>query len=257
MLDKTEPDELSQAVSASTADELTELMVSTVDEGTASPAAIPGVDVAGKTGTAQSGRDDVPPYAWFISFAPADDPQVAVAVMIQKAGIRAARSRAAQLGGPIAKSVMEAVISDATSTTSFVDDAHRYRLDSRIATGGMGEVGGRPTPCSAAPSRSSCSRRSTPTTRRSAPASRPRPATPRRCTTPGWPRSTTSARPTRSDGSGVARPYLVMELVDGPAALGAAASPAQPLDPDVTRDLLAQAADALGAAHAAGSCTAT
>ena len=44
--------------------------------------------MAGKTGTAQSGKDDVPPYAWFVSFAPADDPEVAVAVMIQKADIQ-------------------------------------------------------------------------------------------------------------------------------------------------------------------------
>ena len=62
-------------------------MVDTVNDGTASPGAIPGIDVAGKTGTAQSGIDDVPPYAWYISFAPADNPEVAVAVMIQKADI--------------------------------------------------------------------------------------------------------------------------------------------------------------------------
>ncbi len=52
-----------------------------------------------------------------------------------------------------------------------------------------------------------------------------------------------------TDGSGVARPYLVMELVDG-QPLSALLEPGQPLDPDATRDLLAQAADALGAAHA-------
>jgi peptidoglycan glycosyltransferase len=110
VLDKTDPSELSQAVSASTASEVTQLMVSTVDNGTAYPAAIPGVKVAGKTGTAQSGIDDVPPYAWFVSFAPADDPQVAVAVMIQKADIPRGEIAGGQLGGPIAKAVMEAVI---------------------------------------------------------------------------------------------------------------------------------------------------
>ncbi|MFC4785851.1 peptidoglycan D,D-transpeptidase FtsI family protein [Nocardioides sp. MAHUQ-72] len=110
VLDKTEPSELSRAVSASTASELTKLLVSTVSNGTASPAAIPGIDVAGKTGTAQSGIEDVPPYAWFISFAPADDPQVAVAVMIQKADIPRGEIAGGMLGGPIAKAVMEAVI---------------------------------------------------------------------------------------------------------------------------------------------------
>ena len=110
VLDKTEPTELSRAVSASTAEELKEMLVSTVANGTASPAAIPGVDVAGKTGTAESGRDNVPPYAWFVSFAPADDPQVAVAVMIQKADIPRGEIAGGAVGGPIAKSVMEAVI---------------------------------------------------------------------------------------------------------------------------------------------------
>ena len=110
VISKTDPEELSQAVSPTTASELTKLMVYTVDEGTASYAAIPGVEVAGKTGTAQSGLDDVPPYAWFVSFAPADDPQVAVAVMIQKAGIPRDEIAGGVYGGPIAKAIMEAVI---------------------------------------------------------------------------------------------------------------------------------------------------
>ena len=67
--------------------------------------------VAGKTGTAQSGDRDVPPYAWFVSFAPADDPEVAVAVMIQRiAGVDRDEIAGGLLGGPIAKAVMEAVI---------------------------------------------------------------------------------------------------------------------------------------------------
>jgi peptidoglycan glycosyltransferase len=110
VLKQAEPIEFRRAVSASTASELTKLMVATVDDGTANPAAIPGVSVAGKTGTAQSGRDNVPPYAWFVSFAPADDPQVAVAVMIQRADIPRGEIAGGQLGGPISKAVMEAVL---------------------------------------------------------------------------------------------------------------------------------------------------
>jgi peptidoglycan glycosyltransferase len=110
VLHKTDPTDLSRAVSPSTASELTKLMVSTVKNGTASPAAIPGVDVAGKTGTAQSGKPDVPPYAWFVSFAPANDPKVAVAVMIQKADVPRGEIAGGMLGGPIAKAIMEAVI---------------------------------------------------------------------------------------------------------------------------------------------------
>jgi len=110
VLDKTDPQELSEAVSSTTASEVTKLMVSTVENGTAYPAAIPGIQVAGKTGTAQAGQTDRSPYAWFISFAPADNPQVAVAVMIQNADIPRSEIAGGQLGGPIAKAVMEAVI---------------------------------------------------------------------------------------------------------------------------------------------------
>ena len=107
---KTEPQELSQAVSSATASEVTKLMVATVDDGTASPAAIEGIQVAGKTGTAQSGESHRTPYAWFVSFAPADNPEVAVAVMIQNADIDRSEIAGGLLGGPIAKAVMEAVI---------------------------------------------------------------------------------------------------------------------------------------------------
>jgi peptidoglycan glycosyltransferase len=110
LLDATEPKLLSSAVSAATAAELTEMMVATVDSGTATPAAIPGVEVAGKTGTAQSAPDR-PPYAWFVSFAPANDPKVAVAVLVESADIGRDEIAGGRLGGPIAKAVMEAVLS--------------------------------------------------------------------------------------------------------------------------------------------------
>lgn len=108
-------EELSQAVSATTANEVTKLMVGVVQHGTAAPAAIPGVVVAGKTGTAQSGLKnpngtEVPPYAWFVSFAPAYSPKVAVAVMIQHVNRPTTEIAGGTLGGPIAKAVMEAVL---------------------------------------------------------------------------------------------------------------------------------------------------
>jgi peptidoglycan glycosyltransferase len=109
-LDKTEPQELSEAMSSSTARDLTTMLVSVVDNGTARPAAIPGIQVAGKTGTAQAGRDDIGNYAWFVSFAPADDPKVAVAVMIQNAHVPNDDVSGSGLAGPIARAVMEAVI---------------------------------------------------------------------------------------------------------------------------------------------------
>jgi penicillin-binding protein A len=114
-------EELSQAISRTTASEVTKLMVAVVQHGTATPAAIPGVVVAGKTGTAQSGLtnpdgSEVPPYAWFTSFAPAsttpDGPaaKVAVAVMIQHVDRPTDEIAGGTLGGPIARAVMEAVL---------------------------------------------------------------------------------------------------------------------------------------------------
>jgi peptidoglycan glycosyltransferase len=109
-LRQTEPQEYKRAISSETADQVTQLMVDTVNSGTAEPGAIPGVQVAGKTGTAQSGIADVLPYAWFVSFAPANNPEVAVAVVIQKANIERGEIAGGTYGGPIAKAVMEAVI---------------------------------------------------------------------------------------------------------------------------------------------------
>jgi penicillin-binding protein A len=111
-LDKTEPERLSEAVSSSTAFELKKMLVSVVSNGTGTPAAIPGVEVGGKTGTAESGSDDRTNYAWFVSFAPAENSEVAVAVMIQNAGVPNNDIAGGRLAGPIAKSVMEAVIDE-------------------------------------------------------------------------------------------------------------------------------------------------
>lgn len=114
-LERTTPEQLSQATSSSTASEVTKMMVATVQSGTATPAAIPGIQVAGKTGTAQSGLKnpdgtEVPPYAWFVSFAPANAPKVAVCVMLQHVDQPTDEIHGGTLGGPIAKAVMEAVL---------------------------------------------------------------------------------------------------------------------------------------------------
>jgi peptidoglycan glycosyltransferase len=105
----TNPSELSRAISPRTASELTQMMVSVVNEGTGVNAQIPGIDVAGKTGTAQSTAER-PPYAWFVSFAPADNPQVAVAVLVASSDTNRDEIAGGRLCAPIAKAVMEAVL---------------------------------------------------------------------------------------------------------------------------------------------------
>jgi peptidoglycan glycosyltransferase len=108
-ISETDPESLHQAVSPEVAEQLTRMMVDVVQNGTGKPAQINGIEVAGKTGTAQTSKDR-PPYAWFTSFAPANDPQVAVAVVIEDAGVSRDDISGGRLAAPIAKSVMEAVI---------------------------------------------------------------------------------------------------------------------------------------------------
>ncbi len=110
VIDKIDPEVLTQhAMSPANSDDLTDMMVSVVDRGTGTTAQIPGVKVAGKTGTAQSSPSR-PPYAWFVSFAPADNPTVAVAVLVQDAGVARDQISGSGLAAPIAKAVMEAVL---------------------------------------------------------------------------------------------------------------------------------------------------
>jgi peptidoglycan glycosyltransferase len=111
VLEKTSPEEMpDQAMSASSASTLTQMLVEVVDRGTGTPAQIPGIKVAGKTGTAQRATE-LAPYAWFVSFAPADNPEVAVAVIVEDAGVDRDAISGSGLAAPIAKAVMEAVVS--------------------------------------------------------------------------------------------------------------------------------------------------
>ncbi len=109
ILNKATPIPLSQAITPQVAHQLTQMMVGVVQNGTGTAAQIPGVQVAGKTGTAQSAPSR-PPYAWFVSFAPADNPKVAVAVLVQDAGVARNQISGNGLAAPIAKAVMEAVM---------------------------------------------------------------------------------------------------------------------------------------------------
>jgi penicillin-binding protein A len=108
-LETTEPTDLGQAVTPEIADQLKQMMVNVVDNGTGKPARINGVSVGGKTGTAQT-TPSRPPFAWFVSFAPADDPKVAVAVVIEEADVAPDDISGGRLAAPIAKAVMEKVI---------------------------------------------------------------------------------------------------------------------------------------------------
>jgi peptidoglycan glycosyltransferase len=110
----TGPRTLHQAMTASTAQRMRELMTDVVERGTGTVAAIPGATVGGKTGTAQHGiGNSGTPYAWFISWARADDsmePAVAVAVVVEDAAADRGDITGGGFAGPIARAVMEAVL---------------------------------------------------------------------------------------------------------------------------------------------------
>ncbi|WP_295782379.1 penicillin-binding protein 2 [uncultured Microbacterium sp.] len=101
--------EFGRALEPDIAAQMVSMMTANVQDGAASNATIEGVRVAGKTGTAEN--DSRPYTLWFTGFAPADDPRVAVAVVVENGGGRGQNGSGNEIAAPIAKKVMEAVLS--------------------------------------------------------------------------------------------------------------------------------------------------
>ena len=105
--------EYKRAMDPATADTMRQFMLGVVNDprGTGTAAQIPGVQVAGKTGTAETG-DNRPPHAWFIAFAPADAPRYAVAVLVEHGGTDGTNAEATggRVAAPIAKQVLQALL---------------------------------------------------------------------------------------------------------------------------------------------------
>jgi transpeptidase family protein/penicillin-binding protein len=99
-----EPHAPTRACSRQIAGEVTTMMEAVVTEGTGRSAAIPGVTVAGKTGTSEIGGPDVPTDAWFIAFAPVGAPRIAVAVLVVRGGV------GGDVAAPITREVLEAAL---------------------------------------------------------------------------------------------------------------------------------------------------
>ncbi|OZM82388.1 penicillin-binding protein 2 [Pseudonocardia sp. MH-G8] len=113
-VETTEPDRIGTAVDPGVAATLTELMVNNENNYSGS-GKITGVQIAAKTGTAEHGADpkSVAPHVWYVAFAPADDPQVALAVLVESGGDR---SNLAATGGTVAAPIGRAVIRAALGT---------------------------------------------------------------------------------------------------------------------------------------------
>lgn len=97
------PDRVRRVIGADAARDLTGMMTQVVDEGSGTAARLQGVRVAGKTGTAERGAGIN--QAWFIAFAPADDPEIALAVTVEQAA-----GTGGEVAAPIARQVLEAIL---------------------------------------------------------------------------------------------------------------------------------------------------
>lgn len=103
-ISRTRPDELDQAIDSATAGGLTTMMENVVNDGTGHNAQIDSVRVAGKTGTAEFGTQGQA-HAWFIGFAPAVNPKIAVAVIVENGGFETGTGGA--VAAPVAKQVLQ------------------------------------------------------------------------------------------------------------------------------------------------------
>jgi penicillin-binding protein A len=113
-VETTSPDRIGQAIDPNVARTLTEMMVNNENSYSGS-GKITGVQIAAKTGTAEHGPNPqaVAPHVWYVAFAPAEDPQVAVAVLVESGGDR---SNLAATGGTVAAPIGRAVIRAALGT---------------------------------------------------------------------------------------------------------------------------------------------
>jgi penicillin-binding protein A len=98
------PGELARPISADTAANVQNMMIAVVQRGTGTPARLSGVTVAGKTGTATNPLGA--PHSWFVCYAPAEHPRIAVAVVVENAGYGAA------VAAPIARNVLRVALGD-------------------------------------------------------------------------------------------------------------------------------------------------
>lgn len=104
-----EGEDLGQAIPERVAGDLTDMMRQVVESGTGNAAQIPGLQVAGKTGTAQHAQGR-PPHAWFIGFTSSGDRSIAVAVVVEDGGSLGSEATGGHVAAPIARRVMETYI---------------------------------------------------------------------------------------------------------------------------------------------------
>jgi peptidoglycan glycosyltransferase len=111
VVERYAPVRYSVAMTPATAATVTEMMIDVVNNGTGTAAQIPGVQVAGKTGTAQLGDRTQPPHAWFVGFAPAAAPRYAIAVIVENGGDLGSEATGGRVAAPVAATVLSTILS--------------------------------------------------------------------------------------------------------------------------------------------------
>ena len=97
-----ENEDLRQIIAKENINKLEEMLINVVDKGTGKNADLESIEIAGKTGTAEIGIDDEKPHAWFVGYAPVNNPELAVAVFLENGGV----------GGKDAAPIFKKIISD-------------------------------------------------------------------------------------------------------------------------------------------------
>jgi peptidoglycan glycosyltransferase len=113
-LDTTEAERVGRAMPSDTARTLTDLMIG-AEARTQGGGKNPSLVIASKTGTAEHGTDpkNTPPHAWYVAFAPADNPKVAVAVLVENGGDRALEATGGSVAAPVGRAVINAAVGSA------------------------------------------------------------------------------------------------------------------------------------------------
>jgi penicillin-binding protein A len=106
-LDAFQPEEMNQAVSPQIARMIRDMMIQS-EKNTKGEGKISGIEIASKTGTAQHGDPDDRPHGWYVAFAPAENPTIAVAVIVENGGDEGAEATGGSLAAPIGRAVIRA-----------------------------------------------------------------------------------------------------------------------------------------------------
>ncbi|HEY5116047.1 MAG TPA: penicillin-binding transpeptidase domain-containing protein [Nakamurella sp.] len=111
VISQTSPESLGQAIPIPVADQIRDMMIES-EKQTLGSGSISGLTIASKTGTAEHGTDpkNTPPHTWYTAFAPADNPKVAVAVMVENGGDLGLDATGSKVAAPIGRSVIAAAL---------------------------------------------------------------------------------------------------------------------------------------------------